>query len=170
MTHNQDAVSRGRRQQILEAFRDAEKPVLTTTEVHEAVGGVTLETIRSDLKQMQGEQVDGRATTQDFVWWVPQDSLRREEGETGVATGDELRRLVASVVVERLDMRVLFLSLSLLTLNSFLGVGIYLMLQFDTWLLPVSERTAIIYTYVPMVMLGMVIAVSGVLVLARTRL
>jgi len=169
-SHNQSAVEHGRRQQIFEAFADADKPVLTTAEIHKAVGGVTLETIRSDLKQMRGSELGGRGTTQDYVWWVDKGAVGGDEEEGGVATGDEIRRAVVSLIVDRLDVRILAVALLALTLNSLLGVGIYLMLELDMWLLPISELEAIVYTYVPMVVLGMVIAASAAIVVGRERL
>lgn len=169
MSHHQDAVNRGRRKQILEAFRDAEQSVLTTTEVHEAVGGVTQETIRNDLKRMQGSELAGRETSQDFVWWVDPEAVSGTDARRGVATSRELRNAVANVVMERYDFRILVLALAFLTLNSFAGIALYLMLEFETWLLPVSVTNAILYTYAPMVAFGMVIAASGAVVLFRER-
>lgn len=170
MNHNQKAVKQGRRQKILEAFEDAEKPVLTTREIHEAVGEVTLETIRADLKEMRGTDLDGRETSQDYVWWVDRKSVSPRGDESGVATGEEIRRAVVSVVIERLDVRVLVLGLLALTIDSLLGVGVYLMMEFDSWLLPISQTQAVLYTYVPMVTFGVVIAVSGAVVVVRERL
>lgn len=170
MSRNQSMVNHGRRQNVLEAFRDADKPVMTTKEIHTAVGGVTLETIRDDLKRMRGSELDGRETSQDYVWWVDQMAVGASRDDRGVATGKELRSAVVTVLIDRLDLRVLFVALFALTLNSLLGVGIYLMLEFDQWLLPISESKAILYTYAPMVTFGIIIATSGAVVLIRERL
>lgn len=170
MNHNQSAVKHGRRQQILEAFDEADKPVLTTAEIHEAVGSVTRETIRKDLKKMRGSELGGRGTSQDYVWWVNRENVGIDNSEGGVATGDEIRRAIATLLYDRLDFRILALALLALTMNSLLGVGIYLMLEFDVWLLPISEAEAIIYTYVPMVVFGILIATSVAVVVVRERL
>ena len=167
--HNQSAVNHGRRQQILEAFRDADDDVLTTAEIHEKVGGVSRETIRSDLKKMRGSELEGRETNQDYVWWVDQSAVSSEGADEGVATGEQLRGALVDLMMERLDFRVLFVALLLLAVTSFLGAGIYLMLQFDYWLLPISQTRAIVYTYAPMVTFGIVIAVAGLIVLFRER-
>jgi hypothetical protein len=170
MSHNESAVKHGRRQRILEVFRDADEAVLTTDEIANEIDDVSRETVREDLKDMRGTDLEGRETTQDYVWWVDRTTLDEGTDEDGVATGDELRRAVVDILTDRYDVRIVFLTLTLLALNSFVGVGIYLMLEFDIWLLPISETAAVLYTYVPMVTFGMILVVSGTTVVIRERL
>lgn len=152
-----------RQQEILEAFRDSDEPVLVTGEVSDEIGSVTQETVLDDLKAMRGDRISGKKTKQGWVWWVAAENP--EDGGEKVATDDQLRRAVADLATSRLDIRILTASLAILALLSVGGVAIYLMLETDVWLLPISQQSAILYNYTLMVTAGMVIVFSGLVVL-----
>jgi hypothetical protein len=84
-----------------------------------------------------------------------------------VATEDQLRRAVANLVIGRTDFRILTASLAILAGLSVGGVGIYLMLEMNIWLLPISQELAILVNYALMVTAGLAIVLSGLVVLGR---
>ncbi|WP_132057400.1 hypothetical protein [Halorussus amylolyticus] len=154
-----------RQQKILESFQNSNEPVLTTGEVSERIESVTQETVLDDLKGMRGNRLSGRKTNQGWIWWVPTEDS--ESHKEKVATEDQLRRAVADLVVSRTDIRILTASLAVLAGLSIGGAVIYLMLELDIWLLPVSEEYAILVNYASMVTAGLAIASSGLAVLGR---
>lgn len=161
MTSPREQVKKIRQQEILESFQNSNEPVLTTGEVSENFESVTKETIREDLKTMRGDRISGKKTAQGWIWWVP------TEDSENVATGNQLRRAVADLVIRRIDIRILTAALAMLALLSVGGIGIYLMLETNTWLLPISQQTAILYNYSLMVTAGLVIVLSTLIVLGR---
>jgi len=163
MSDPRERVKKIRQQEVLEAFRDSDEPVLVTSEVSDQIGSVTQETVLDDLKAMRGDLVNGKKTKQGWVWWVTADNP--EDGREKIATDEQLRRAVADLATSRLDIRALTASLAILALLSVGGVAIYLMLETDVWLLPISQQSAILYNYTLMVTAGMVIVSSGLVVL-----
>lgn len=154
-----------RQQEILEAFQSSNEPVLTTGGVSERIESVTQETVLTDLKTMHGDRLSGKKTNQGWIWWVPTEDPD-SDGEK-VATEDQLRRAVADLVISRTDFRILTASLSMLAGLSIGGVMIYLMLEMNVWLLPVSQESAILVNYASMVTAGLAIVSSGLVVLGR---
>lgn len=165
MNDPREQVKKIRQQEILEAFQDSDEPVLATGEVSEEIESVTQETVLDDLKAMRGDRISGKKTKQGWIWWVPTEDP--ENGGEKVATEDQLRRAVADLVIGRLDLRILTVSLATLAALSVGGVAIYLMLESNIWLLPISQQSAILYNYALMVTAGLVIVISGLLVLGR---
>ena len=165
MSDPRNQVKKIRQQEILEAFEKASGPVLTTGEVSEKIESVTQETVRDDLKTLRGGDIDGKKTDSGWIWWVTGNSS--ETSDEKVATGEELQRAIADLVISRHDFRVFTASLSILAILSIGGVAIYLMLEANTWLLPISQQTAILYNYASMVATGLVIVFSGLIVLAN---
>lgn len=165
MSDPREHVKKARQQEILEAFQDSNEPVLTTGEISDRIESVTQETVLTYLKSMRGERLSGKKTKQGWIWWVP----TQESGSSNekVATEDQLRRAVADLVVSRTDIRILTASLGILAGLSIGGVLIYLMLEADIWLLPVSQEVAILVNYASMVTAGLGIVFSGLAVLAR---
>jgi len=165
MSDPREQVKKIRQQEILEAFQNSDEPVLTTGEVSGEIESVTQETVLEDLKSMRGDRISGKKTKQGWIWWVPTEDP--ESGKEKVATEDQLRQAVADLVIGRLDLRVLTISLAMLAVLSVGGVGIYLMLEANVWLLPISQQSAILYNYASMVTAGLVIVFSGLVVLGR---
>lgn len=165
MNDPREQVKTIRQQDILEAFHNSTEPVLTTGEVSEKIDSVTQETVLDDLKTMRGERLGGKKTTHGWIWWVPTDNSDSESEK--VATEDQLRRAVADLVVSRTDFRILTISLAILAGLSVGGVGIYLMLEMNVWLLPVSQELAVLVNYASMVTAGLAIVSSGLVVLGR---
>ncbi len=154
-----------RQQKILEAFQSSNEPVLTTSEVSERFQSVTQETVLSDLKTMRGDRIRGKKTKQGWIWWVPAEDSDSDKEK--VATEDQLRRAVAELAVNRTDFRILTVSLAMLAGLSIGGVLIYLMLEVNVWLLPVSQEFAIVVNYGLMVTAGLAIVSSGLVVVTR---
>lgn len=166
MNDPREQVKKIRQQQILESFQSSDDPVLTTGEVSDEIESVKQETVLGDLKTMRGDRINGKKQEGvGWIWWVPiKDS---ESDQEKVATEDQVRRAVADLVISRLDIRIFTASLALLAGLSIGGVGIYLMLELNIWLLPVSQLSAILYNYASMVTAGLVIVCSGFIVLLR---
>lgn len=165
MTDPREQVKRIRQQEILESFQNSNEPVPATGEVSEDFESVTRETIRGDLKKMRGDRISGKKTSQGWIWWVPTEDSKN--GKENVATGDQLRRAVTDLVIRRIGIRILTAALAMLALLSVGGIGIYLMLRGNIWLLPISQQTAILYNYSLMVTTGLVIVFSTLIVLGR---
>lgn len=165
MSNPRERVKIIRQQEILEAFQSSDEPVLTTGEVSERIESVTQETVLSDLKTMRGDRISGKKTKQGWIWWVPTEDL--ESDREKVATEDQLRRAVADLAVSRTDLRILTASLAVLAGLSTGGVMIYLMLEMNVCLLPVSQESAILVNYASMVTAGLAIVSSGLVVLGR---
>lgn len=166
MSDPRKQVKKIRQQEILEAFQDLNEPVLTTGEVSERIESVQQETVREDLKAMRDDRVNGKKTEQgEWIWWVPLEDP--DSGRKKVATEDQLRRAVADLVINRFDLRILTASLGILAVLGIGGVAIFLMLEMNMWLLPISQESAILYNYASMVTTGVVIVSSGLVVLGR---
>lgn len=165
MSDPREQVKIARQQEILEAFQNSSEPVLTTGEVSEKFESVTQETILRDLKTMRGDRLSGKKTSQGWIWWVP--TGNSDSDREKVATGDQLRKAVADLVISRTDLRVLTASLATLAVLSVGGVGIYFMLELNIWLLPVSLESVILVNYAAMVTAGLAIVSSGLVVLGK---
>jgi len=163
MSDPRKKVRKIRQQEILEAFQESDEPVLATSEVSERIDSVTQETVLGDLKTMRGDRISGKKTKHGWIWWVPIENPEDDKEE--VATKDQLRRSVADLVTRRLDFRIFMASLATLAILSIGGIGIYLMLEANIWLLPVSQQSAVLFNYATMVTAGLAIVGSG-LVLA----
>ena len=165
MSDPREQVKKIRQQEILEAFQNSNEPVLTTGEVSKGIDSVTQETVLDDLKTMRGDRLSGKKTNQGWIWWVPTEDS--DNDRENVATEDQLRRAVADLVASRTDFRILTASLAILAGLSIGGVAIYLMLELNMWLLPVSQESAILVNYATMVTAGLAIVSSGLVVLGR---
>jgi hypothetical protein len=167
MSDPRKQVKKSRQQEILEVFDESDEPVLTTGEISEHINSATQETVRSDLKAMDGHRVSGRKTTQEWIWWVP--TRDSDGGDEKVAAQDQLRKAIAELVISRRDFRLLTAALAVLAALSTVGVAIYLMLLAGIWLLPISRQSAIVVNYALMVTAGLIIVASGSAVLLRER-
>ena len=165
MSDPRERVKKKRQQEILEAFQESAEPVLTTGEVSEHIDSVSQETVRKDLQSMNGDRISGKKTSKDYVWWVPTEN--KNSGEEKVATQDQLRRAVVELAINRTDYRILTPSLIILAALSVVGVTIFFMLLFNTWLLPISQRYAVLLNYSLMVAVGLAILSSGLIVIGR---